>query len=234
MFICTPQILDKIEDATRRAVEVRASHIDELDEHVKTPHRELDVFLGEIPGKDMLDIGCGQARYANRFIEAGMNYIGIDLSPSLVEIARVRNPKLRFETMSFRKLAFPNESFDGLWCCCSLMHEPKFNVPNVLGEMQRVLRPGGIVHIVVPNYGSTGETLAPIEGGGDILTHVSLWELGSYDLSSNELTSAYSTRSTGSNISRSVLRRKNDRPGGNRLGRFLFNHSSSAITKFVL
>jgi ubiquinone/menaquinone biosynthesis C-methylase UbiE len=175
MLPYTKEDLEQIEDATRRAVNYRARDEEKLDKSLSLALSDLSIFLETVPGKDVLDVGCGRGRYSKHFVDAGMNYQGIDLSPEMIRKARRQNPGVSFETMSFRKLQFPDETFDGLWCCCVLMCEPKINTLNVLGEMRRVLRPGGIVQLVVPNFGEPGETQSPIVGGGDIMTHVSLW-----------------------------------------------------------
>lgn len=114
------------------------------------PVDDLELFFNYIPGINMLDVGCGWGRYVFRFAGHGLNYRGIDHSVEMLKVARSNNPEADFIQGSFRSLPFPNKQFDGLWSCCSLSAIPKKHVVEVLHEHLRVLRPGGVIHIVMP------------------------------------------------------------------------------------
>lgn len=49
------------------------------------------------------------------------------------------------------KLPFENNSIDNIFCSHTLEHIEPRRIPTVLNEMKRVLKPGGIVRIVVPD-----------------------------------------------------------------------------------
>ena len=51
--------------------------------------------------------------------------------------------------MDLRKISFPNELFDGIWACASLLHLERTEVPAVLSVFHRILKPGGIIFILV-------------------------------------------------------------------------------------
>jgi SAM-dependent methyltransferase len=60
--------------------------------------RKFEVLaeVGALTGKRILDVGCGLADYAD-FLEArfgDLTYVGIDVSPAMVEQARARRPDL--------------------------------------------------------------------------------------------------------------------------------------------
>ncbi len=48
------------------------------------------------PYKTVLDIGCGYARIASSFCEAGYDYTGIDVAPAAIEAACLREPRGHF------------------------------------------------------------------------------------------------------------------------------------------
>ncbi len=48
----------------------------------------LERMLGLRPGSGILDIGCGNGRHLNELARRGHSGLGIDLSPSLVDVAR--------------------------------------------------------------------------------------------------------------------------------------------------
>lgn len=45
---------------------------------------------------NVLEVGCGTGHLASRFSQNGMHYIGMDLSESMLSIARTHNPSLSF------------------------------------------------------------------------------------------------------------------------------------------
>ncbi|MCM2269402.1 MAG: class I SAM-dependent methyltransferase [Thermoanaerobaculia bacterium] len=77
---------------------------------------------------------------------------GIDISPTLVELARVRHPGLRAEVADVRRLPYPDESFDGVVSISTLDH---FAAPGEIGvalrELHRVTRRGGTLLVTLDN-----------------------------------------------------------------------------------
>ncbi len=65
------------------------------------------------PVKSVLEIGCGSGHLASRFLNAGYDYTGIDISPQMLALARQRCPMARFEQGDMRTLQL-NQSFDAV------------------------------------------------------------------------------------------------------------------------
>ncbi|RKN45289.1 class I SAM-dependent DNA methyltransferase [Micromonospora endolithica] len=91
------------------------------------------------------DIGCGPGRITAHLHRAGLDAFGIDLSPVMVDVARRDHPGLRFEVGSMTSLDLADGYLTGLLAWFSLIHVPDDEVPTVLAEFRRVLRPGGVV-----------------------------------------------------------------------------------------
>src|SRR3990172_8502785 len=70
-----------------------------------------DFFIKNLNGKKILDVGCGNGRYAQYFIEKGLEIIGIDAVQAFIKIAKSRVPKAEFKLMDMRKLEFPEDGF---------------------------------------------------------------------------------------------------------------------------
>lgn len=126
------------------------------------------LFQELLPKGKVLDIGCGGGRDAEFFIQAGYDYVGIDAVGEMIKQARDNAPSGNFLQMSMYSLGFlphPNpNSFDGFWASASLLHIPKENLPLVLEEIKRVVRPGGIGFISVKE----GEGESMVRGGSGI------------------------------------------------------------------
>jgi ubiquinone/menaquinone biosynthesis C-methylase UbiE len=99
----------------------------------------------------LLDAGCGYGRVAIPLLEANprLRCVGIDASPVMlagfVELARARSVADRVELFcgTLEALPFPDACFDHVLSCAVLLHLPKRDVRRIVGELARVLVPGG-------------------------------------------------------------------------------------------
>ena len=96
----------------------------------------------------VLEVGCGPGELSARIGgELGASVVALDISPRMVELARGRGIDARLGDA--QALPFEDESFDLAVAAWMLYHVPDVN--RALGELARVLRPGG--HLVaVTNY----------------------------------------------------------------------------------
>ncbi len=98
------------------------------------------------PGGELLDAGCGAGVPVARFlVEAGFRVTGVDISRSMLELARLNVPEARFMKMDMRRLAFEDFRFDGIAAFYSLFHVPRNEQPQVLTSFHRLLRQDGIL-----------------------------------------------------------------------------------------
>jgi 2-polyprenyl-3-methyl-5-hydroxy-6-metoxy-1,4-benzoquinol methylase len=70
-------------------------------------------WLGDIEGKDILDLGCGGGRFSREFANSGANVHGIDFSEKSIEIARriSKSDNVRFTVGSIYDLD-ENNAYD--------------------------------------------------------------------------------------------------------------------------
>lgn len=95
----------------------------------------------------VVDLGCGAGQLARRLLDLGVEVVGIDLSPAMVEAARRRGVDAR--TGDLRDLPFDDATFDGALAFNSLVHTPRRALPAVFREVRRVLRAGAPFQVVV-------------------------------------------------------------------------------------
>jgi SAM-dependent methyltransferase len=93
----------------------------------------FDCFRKAAP-KKLINIGCGRTYHPD-----WENY---DLAPVHPEIK-----KINLE----RSLPLPGKSYEAVYCSHVLEHLSRSRVPQVLKEFARILQPGGICRIVVPD-----------------------------------------------------------------------------------
>jgi 2-polyprenyl-3-methyl-5-hydroxy-6-metoxy-1,4-benzoquinol methylase len=177
-----PASLEEIEEVTRRAVDELVEHLEEIRALLEDPTLDMNLLKTRMPGKRLLDAGCGWGRLSAQLAEDDFEYVGVDLSPKMLAVARAEHPNLTFKEMSLRKLDFPDESFDGIWCCCVLQHEPKNNMLQVLSEMYRVLAPHGMLLIKLQETGElSGEYCVKIRRNTEIKTYWAFWDIDEFE-----------------------------------------------------
>lgn len=111
--------------------------------------RELREISKLPTGKKILEIGCGNG-IGTRLIEdifKPSEFIATEYDESLVEIARSKNPdsKVRVEAGNAADLRFADGEFDAVIGLSVIHHIP--NWEECLDEMQRVIKPGGLLII---------------------------------------------------------------------------------------
>lgn len=105
-----------------------------------------DKFLKHIPkGGCILDFGCGSGRDSKYFLDSGYKIKAIDGSKKLCELAQ-QYIKQKVENMYFSDLNDIN-TYDGIWCCASLLHIPQNELIEVLNKIINATKNNGIIYI---------------------------------------------------------------------------------------
>ncbi|MDS9468029.1 class I SAM-dependent methyltransferase [Paracoccus sp. MBLB3053] len=113
-------------------------------------------MLDRIRGRgfqDALDVGCGEGRFCRMISGLGIRATGIDPTARLIETARARDPLGRYHEARAEALPFAPESFDLVVSYLTLIDID--DLDGAIGEMARVLRPGGSLLIANLNSFST-------------------------------------------------------------------------------
>lgn len=117
------------------------------EEFLKQEEEYIKKMLSLIsaPAPLILDVGCGDGRQCATIEKLGAKAVGIDLSDGMLDESRILYPEGDFRRMDMRRLAFGDDSFDGIWSSGSIYHVTKADIGKVIAEFARVLRPGGVV-----------------------------------------------------------------------------------------
>ena len=106
--------------------------------------------LGDVTGKTVLDIGCGEGRFSRQLAEHGAITTGIEPTPKLFQRSVELGGGAQFINCGAEKLLFADNSFDvALFYLVLIDIEPM--APAIQGAF-RVLKPGG--HCIVANLTS--------------------------------------------------------------------------------
>ena len=108
----------------------------------------FDKYLS--PNDKVLDLGCGNARFYQSFKNKNVDYLGIDVSSKLIEIAKNNHPEGKFEVSSVESIL--SDSFDKVYSIAVLHHIPSHEFRlNFLKEIKRVLKDNGSLVLTVWN-----------------------------------------------------------------------------------
>lgn len=130
--------------------------------------RELRPWHGDT--RRFLDLGCGTGEFAGEF--PAERYVGIDLSVNYLRWA-AQHRSGSFLASSGETLALADRSFDAALVCGVLHHLPDAVAMGAMGELARVLRPGGVALViedVPPPAGENpgGQLMHALDRGGYI------------------------------------------------------------------
>jgi len=118
-------------------------YVNEL-EHKPLDRELLDRFAAEANKRrgEVCEVGCGPGHIARYLRDKGTEITGLDLSPKMVEQARKLNPDILFRVGDMMALDFEDDKLAGIVAFYAIVNIPQTSLPNVFGEMLRVMRPG--------------------------------------------------------------------------------------------
>lgn len=108
--------------------------------------------LGETRG-DVVEVGCGSGRFIASVQAArpDLRCHGVDLSQTAIAQAQARKGAVSFSVSTAEALPFADGSLGAVLMIDVLEHLPSLAVG--LAEVRRVLKPGGVFHLVFPCEG---------------------------------------------------------------------------------
>lgn len=110
------------------------------------PKEALDKFASLLPGKRVLDAGCGAGRDTAYLFAKGLEATGIDLSERMIAYAKDRT-NASFAVMDIRKTSFASGSFDGILCYNTALHLNKQDLSTTTSEFYHLLKTGGVLFL---------------------------------------------------------------------------------------
>jgi SAM-dependent methyltransferase len=111
-------------------------------------------LLGEVRGREILDLGCGEGHVSRRLARAGAKVTAVDPTARLLQLAEGaerRQPLgIRYRRGSAERLTgLPDQAVDAVCAVLVLHHTDPLEA--ALTEAHRVLRRGGTLSAIIPH-----------------------------------------------------------------------------------
>lgn len=137
---------DEVKHDLRRSYDNAADLRANMNDHDWKAEERSDFAarLREAGATRLLEIGAGHGVSGRYFADQGLEVTCVDLSPELVAHCRARGLDAR--VMDFGALEFADAAFDAVFGMNTLLHVPRADLPGVLDQVERVLRPGGLFY----------------------------------------------------------------------------------------
>jgi SAM-dependent methyltransferase len=105
-------------------------------------------FYGMNANMKLLEVGCGRGEFLNGFNNCGLRAFGVDMLPNA--LIKFPNANIKIADLEKNKLPYPSNSFDVVFSKSVIEH---FYYPeNIIKEIYRVLKPGGLVITMCPDW----------------------------------------------------------------------------------
>jgi len=111
--------------------------------------------MGDLKGKTLLDVGCGDGLNAVMLAKMGANVTGIDVSPKAIELARRRGEvngvtdRLSLLAAPLETADLPPDTFDLVWAD-GILHHVLDDLELVLDRLTRWVKPDGLLVFAEP------------------------------------------------------------------------------------
>jgi 2-polyprenyl-3-methyl-5-hydroxy-6-metoxy-1,4-benzoquinol methylase len=107
------------------------------------------------PGRKLLDVGCGDGQLLKTAQKEGWDPMGIDLSEPAIRLCR--KASLPASKTDFFDEVLDPQRFDAIVMSELLEHVPA--PQRFLKRAEELLRPGGVLYLTTPNFGSLGRRM---------------------------------------------------------------------------
>jgi ubiquinone/menaquinone biosynthesis C-methylase UbiE len=154
-----PQLDERLRREIRASFDDAATDEEHFPSTIDPRIQHVQVLLRWFAaGGRLLDVGCGKGRYARVLQDGipGARLTGLDISQQMLRCVPEGVDRV---LAIMTELPFETASFDGVYATESLEHA--VDIERAVGEMCRVLRPGGRLAIIDKNAEHWGKLKTP-------------------------------------------------------------------------
>ena len=121
--------------------------------------QSIKILAKENNLKTILDVGCGTGRLVHFLNKNSYQAYGCDTAKEAISLAKKINQDSKIKWGQASQLPYKNDSFDLITSISVIEHLTKTQVQKFLSEATRVLKSGGFIFFVTPNFSSPARLL---------------------------------------------------------------------------
>lgn len=125
-----------------------ATYRRKLDSKMRRSRKRVRRLKRRMPGPRLLDVGSNIGCLVEAGREIGLDAVGVEINPVLVDAARETYPQCSFIATAMEDSDLEPGSFDGLYCSEVIEHAPDNN--GFVAALARMLKPGGALYLTTP------------------------------------------------------------------------------------
>jgi trans-aconitate methyltransferase len=157
----------KNQNVTIEAYDSHAGQYDQESWQRGTYENIAKLLLGKFKNKllKIIELGCGSGREAKLLLDLypEADYLGMDGSPELIRLAKMKVPKAKFVSADFEDFQIPG-GVDAIFAFASLLHADRKVMKNMLSQTANSLTSGGIFFMTL-QYGDYHKQIRKDEMG---------------------------------------------------------------------
>lgn len=131
--------------------------------------------LIEKENANIFEIACGPGNITKYLLSErpDFNILGIDLSPKMIELAKINNPTADFQLMDCREISKIDKKYDGIMCGFCLPYLSREESAKLISDSAGLLKPKGWIYIstMEGDYDKSGFETTSFSGQDKIYIH---------------------------------------------------------------
>jgi predicted TPR repeat methyltransferase len=143
--------------------------------NVSTYAKTLDLFCDGVRqgNAEILELACGPGNITHYLIEnrPELKILGADLSPRMIERAKVNNPTADFRVMDCRDFSSLDRKYDGIVCGFLLPYLSKKEAIKLIADTSLQLKKKGILYLSTMEDDYSNSGLKKGSSGDEIFMH---------------------------------------------------------------
>ena len=108
----------------------------------------IDRFMSLLNGKKIIDMGCAMGSFTKYVKDHGFDIEGIDISPKMIELAKIRDKSIKYQVMDMLNLHL-KDVYDGIMAINSTIHIEKRDMEHLFKSFYNIMKDEGVFFIIL-------------------------------------------------------------------------------------
>ena len=168
-----PMLIDRSKESVETyniSAKEYLSKVNKMDLYNDTYDRFCQVIMKKNP--EILEIGCGPGNITKYLYSKRPDFkiLGIDLAPSMIQLAQINNPQADFRVMDCRDIGKLNRKFEAIICGFCMPYLSKQEVSKMIADFSDLLKPNGLLYFstMEDDYNKSGYVKTTFSGSNRV------------------------------------------------------------------